>query len=137
MGYLSTLDTGFNVCLKSPQMRTELSLVVTATIGEAQSVNSTGSSIPVFTKRSSSSSTLTTCVSMHMLVTLPCKRAWQSDQHELTLCVPAASQGQYEITVSVSQGAGLQSCLANNVFLSNPVSVNVASFSLEDWDHFL
>ena len=59
IGYLSSLDTGFTVCQKSPQILTlDLSLFRTGTIGATHSVNCTGSRVPFLMSRSSSSSIL-------------------------------------------------------------------------------
>ena len=62
--YLSIGDALFTVCLKSPQMRTDvLSAFMTGTIGAAQSVGFTGVRIPWSTNLSSSASTR---ISWHM-----------------------------------------------------------------------
>ena len=58
IGYLSKVDTGLIVCLKSPQILTlTLSGFNTVTIGEAQSETCTGSRVPSLTNLVSSLST--------------------------------------------------------------------------------
>ena len=59
IGYLSKVEMGFTVCLKSPQIRTLfLSRLRTATMGAAHSATSTASKEPSVTKRLNSFSTL-------------------------------------------------------------------------------
>ena len=59
IGYLSSLDTGFTVRRKSPQIQIlDLSLFRTGTIGAAHSENFTGSRVSSLTRHSNSSSTL-------------------------------------------------------------------------------
>ena len=59
IGYLSKVETGFTVCLKSPHMRTlVLSGFRTPTMGVAHPADSTGSKVPSVTKRFSSVSIL-------------------------------------------------------------------------------